>query len=127
MFTALFILAAFPVLCEYYQVKKGSQQDILPILSKHWQSNEQIHVEAGVFEVMAYYWRQDSDGQILIKALTPLDYNSNDGWNYPDPAWLVINYPLVDGTEAVLRSAGFVPFFIPSSNTLHPQMLWRRE
>lgn len=123
----LIILAAFPALNDYYQVKKGSQQDILSVLTEHWQTQESIHVEVGALEVFAYYWSRDSNKQSLVHALTPLDYNSSDKWDYPAPAWLVINYPPSELTEAALRSAGFVPFYMPPSNTLYPQMLWRRK
>jgi uncharacterized membrane protein len=126
-FFALFVLAALPALHQYYQSNKGSHQDILAILTEQWQVPEPIHVEAGVLEVFTYYWSQDPGNQSLVTALTPLDYNSTDGWHSPSPVWFVINYPPAEGTENALRAAGFIPVYTPTYNTLHPQMLWHRK
>lgn len=126
-FGAIFVLAAIPSLNEYYQVRKGSLHDISAALSNYWQTPEPIHVEAGVLDVYAYYWAQDPENQTLVSSLTPMDYASPNGWNYPQPAWFITDYPPMNGTDKALRSAGFIPVYTPGSNTLHPQMLWRRE
>jgi mannosyltransferase len=126
-FGAIFVLAAIPSLGEYYQLRKGSLHDISAALSSNWQTSEPIHVEAGVLEVYAYYWAQDPENQVLVSSLTPMDYASPNGWNYPQPAWFIIDYPPMNGTDKALQSAGFFPVYIPASNTLHPQMLWHRE
>jgi len=127
LFGLLFFFAALPALSDYYQVRKGSHQDILAILSEQWQAQETIHVEAGSLEVYAYYWGQESNNQLLVNALTPLDYNSPDRWQFPDRAWLVTSYPTAKEAEAAFRSANFSPVYIPPYNTLYPQMLWRRQ
>ena len=126
-FFALMTVAALPALQQYYQTDKGSHEEILSILKEEWHMPERIHVEAGAFEVFTYYWSQDPANEPLVTALTPLDYNSTNGWDYPSPAWFVVNYPPVEGTEAALQAAGFIPSYFPSVSTLHPQMLWHRQ
>jgi hypothetical protein len=126
-FVALITVAALPALQQYYQTNKGSHAEILSILKEEWHVPERIHVEAGTFEVFSYYWSQDRTNEPLVAVLTPLDYNSTNGWDYPSPAWFIVNYPPVEGTEAALQAAGFIPYYFPSGNTLHPQMLWHRR
>jgi len=127
LFSLALILIASPALYEYYGASKGSDREIFTALSEHWQPQEKIHVEAGAFEVYSYYWSQDPSKNPLVSALTPLDYHSSDRWHYPDSAWFIVNYPPAKELEDALRSAGFEPAYIPQSNTLYPQMLWRRQ
>jgi hypothetical protein len=125
-FVALITVTALPALKQYYQTNKGSHEEILSILREEWHMPERIHVEAGAFEVCTYYWSQDFANQSLVTALTPLDHNATNGWDYPSPAWFIVNYPPTERTEAEFQAAGFTPYYFPSVNTLHPQMLWRR-
>lgn len=124
--TIFFLLAAFPALQAYYQSQKGSTQEIRAILSEGWQSGEAVHVEAGVFDVFKFYWEQDPASQPIADALIPMDYASTDGWGHPAPAWFVVNYPPQAHLQTALQNAGFTSVYIPTSNTLHPQMLWHR-
>ena len=126
-FVVLITLAALPALQQYYQTDKGSHEEILSILRDEWRVPERIHVEAGTLDVFSYYWSQDPANESLVTALTPLDYNSTNGWDYPSPAWFIVNYPPLEGIEATLQAAGFVPYYFPSVNTLHAQMLWYRQ
>lgn len=126
-FGLVFVLAAVPALKEYYQTDKGSLHEIHAVLLDQWQPLEQIHVEAGILEVYVHYWSQDSENEALVRALTYMDYASPNGWNYPEPAWFIIGYPPQPGTETALRSAGFLPVYIPTQHAMFPQMLWRRK
>ena len=125
---AVFVFAAIPTLNEYYQVHKGSLHDIYVVISETWQRPEPIHMEADIQAVYSYYWAQDPQNQSLVDAFTPMDYASTDGWDYPQPAWFITNYPPIQGMDAALRSAGFLPVYIPADHTtVHPQMLWHRK
>jgi hypothetical protein len=128
IFGSIFLLAAVPVLWDYFHTEKGSVADILAILSVRWRSGETVYVEPDFsLDLYAYYLDQKDGGQTMMNSLVPVNFDSanENGWQAPGSAWFVTDALPADWSSK-LRAAGYSPVYIPPANTLYPQMLWRR-
>jgi dolichyl-phosphate-mannose-protein mannosyltransferase len=111
----------FPALQQYYVLEKGATRSILDLLSKEWQPGQIIYITPGYNrDLYAFYASRSGSNSELAHSFLPLEVVANQ--DLSSQAAFVISEPSFDATPL-----GFDRIFVPSMNTLYPEVLWQRH
>jgi 4-amino-4-deoxy-L-arabinose transferase-like glycosyltransferase len=119
-------LTSLPALANYYGGDKGKVEDVIQVLSQHWQPGERVIVMPSYnYFLFLYYLKKNQSDPVLIDSMVAADLtklDSLDDW-HTRQFFIITDAPTYQAEE--IRSIRLVePLFIPETQNHYSQFLW---